>query len=110
MLRFSLPSKCWTVVESMATVDVMGGTLGASLLYIKENGVVAESAYPYVGKEESCQVPASDLYTLKEWKQLQYTDEDTIKELVSSRPVSVGIASSWSNLQVDLFIQRRYYI
>lgn len=87
-----------------------GGTLGASLLYIKENGVVAESAYPYVGKEESCQVPASDLYTLKEWKQLQYTDEDTIKELVSSRPVSVGIASSWSNLQVDLFIQRRYYI
>ena len=77
-----------------------GGTLGASLLYIKEKGVVSESAYPYMGKEGSCQIPSSDLYTFKEWKQLLYTDEDTIKELVSSRPVSVGIASSWSSLQV----------
>lgn len=77
-----------------------GGTLGASLLYIKEKGVVSESAYPYMGKEGSCQIPSGDLYTFKEWKQLLYTDEDTIKELVSSRPVSVGIASSWSNLQV----------
>ena len=79
-----------------------GGTLGASLLYIKEKGVVSESAYPYMGKEGSCQIPSGDLYTFKEWKQLLYTDEDTIKELVSSRPVSVGIASSWSNLQVFL--------
>lgn len=77
-----------------------GGTLGASLLYIKAEGVVSDSAYPYLGKEGSCEIPSSDLYSVKTWSQLQYTNEDTIKEMVSSRPVSVGIASSWSNLQV----------
>ena len=80
-----------------------GGTLGASLLYIKAKGVVSDAAYPYLGKEGSCEIPSGSLYTFKTYQQLLYTKEDTIKEMVNTRPVSVGIASSWSNLQVFLW-------
>ena len=77
-----------------------GGSLGASLYYIKQQGLVPESAYPYSGKEDTCQIPSTESYTFEKWEQQSYIDEATLKDIVTERPVSVGIVSNWAPLQV----------
>eukprot|EP01135_Chromosphaera_perkinsii_P011291 Nk52_evm72s2367 gene=Nk52_evmTU72s2367 len=82
-----------------------GGLIGYSFEYIKAaGGLATNSAYPYTGKQGTCQQNDFPLYgSITQWKKISAASGSTIGETMLSfvevAPIAVGVAASSSVFQ-----------
>ncbi|KAM3918076.1 cathepsin S-like [Leptodactylus fuscus] len=74
----------------------VGGFLVAAYRYMSDNGIEAESTYPYEGQDRTCHFSTTKKATsISSYKQIPYGDENELKQVVGKvGPVSVAIDAS----------------
>ena len=83
----------------------LGGRIDSSLLYVTGNGLVAESTYPYSGKDQDCPSSLSGTrYTYRSYRSLIAVEEKDLQEMVAEGPIIVSLPSSWKPLQVGKLV------
>ena len=79
----------------------VGGNSKIALDYIKSNGIVAESSYPYQASVGACQ---QDSGPYKISGRIAYSGCNSIRNAVRQKPVSVALAASgWSGYESGIF-------
>eukprot|EP00920_Eleutheroschizon_duboscqi_P032989 GHVT01079566.1.p1 GENE.GHVT01079566.1~~GHVT01079566.1.p1 ORF type:complete len:335 (-),score=15.88 GHVT01079566.1:243-1247(-) len=70
--------------------------------YIKDNGIMSEKAYPYVGKQKDCKFVQSQVVTrCTGYKQSPTGDEAALKTMVASvGPIAVGIDAGQASFRL----------
>jgi hypothetical protein len=78
-----------------------GGQMRRALLYVKDNGILQESEYPYTAAQGSCQKPKGD------FKLQGYVNVSSCNELANAltkQPIMVGLNSeNWSDYDSGIF-------
>ena len=78
-----------------------GGWMWRAMRYIRDNGLVGETTYPYKGVQETCKFNSGP------WKVASYTSYtgcSTLRTVVRKGPVSVGVAASgWGGYASGLY-------
>ncbi|CAH1109602.1 unnamed protein product [Psylliodes chrysocephalus] len=69
----------------------VGGDMVAAFEYVIDNGIVAETSYPYTAEQGSCSVSGKSVMAVKGYKQVE-SNEEALKEAVGTvGPISVAI-------------------
>jgi C1A family cysteine protease len=77
-----------------------GGLMDDAFQYVIANdGLCAESAYPYTAADGTCQTSCQKVSTIQSYKDVSSNDEDALAAAVALQPVSVAVEADQSGFQ-----------
>jgi C1A family cysteine protease len=77
-----------------------GGLMDDAFQYIiKNGGICGESAYPYTGRDGTCQTSCSGVTTISNFKDVVAGDENSLMQAIQVGPVSVAIEADQFGFQ-----------
>lgn len=80
-----------------------GGLMDSAFKFVKDNGIVIESAYPYTAKDGTCKT-ATGPYKISGYTDIQRGSTNDLANKLAGRPISVAVdASNWSPYKSGIF-------
>jgi C1A family cysteine protease len=78
-----------------------GGLMTSSFNFVKDNGIVEDSQYPYVAVQQTCKIPTGP-FKISGFTEVK--DCNTQATALNSRPISVAVdATNWSTYKSGIF-------
>jgi len=76
-----------------------GGNVKKAYVFVKGNGIAAESAYPYTPKSGPCQAYTSVLTNVGGWSQVPIFNEDAMMSAVGVQAITISLAGDHKPFQ-----------
>ena len=84
---------------SFGNEGCQGGLMDDAFMFVKQDGICKESAYPYEAENERCNKTCTPVFKISGYTDVPTSNEDALQIAVHTQPVSVAIEADHTSFQ-----------